>query len=156
MKVFFFFALSSLNFNSLGVRLKACVCSPWICHVKNISLLQPDIISPPLNPSLEQHNRLNAHPIMNLLFRQLTESRSAPVDEILAQNYQYVSQVHQLCNYLNLKASLNFFMVRWPVGSLSATERNLFSVMTPVLSVPLYAWITLMSWKCFWNDLELQ
>lgn len=38
---------------------------------------------------------------MNLLFRQLTESRSAPVDEIMAQSYQYVSQV--LCNNLNLK-----------------------------------------------------
>lgn len=65
-----------------------------------------------LNPSLEQPNLLNAHPIMNLLFRQLTESRSAPVDEILAQNYQYVSQVHQLCNHLNLKASSNFDTVQ--------------------------------------------
>lgn len=43
-KSFFFFALSSLNLNSLCVRLKAvfhfpacfsaCVCSPWISHIK--------------------------------------------------------------------------------------------------------------------------
>uniref|UniRef100_A0A3B4V027 Uncharacterized protein n=1 Tax=Seriola dumerili TaxID=41447 RepID=A0A3B4V027_SERDU len=30
--------------------------------------------------------------------RPRTESRRAPVDENLAQNYQYVSQVHQLHN----------------------------------------------------------
>lgn len=51
----------------------------------------------------------NAHSIIiNLLFRQLTESRSAPVDEILAQKYQYVSRVHQLHN------NYTFFSTREP------------------------------------------
>lgn len=65
--------------------------SPFLLHTDIIplSLLQPSVYQP---------NQLSAYPIINLLFRQLTESRSAPVDEILAQSYQYVSQVHQLHN----------------------------------------------------------
>lgn len=67
---------------------------------------------------------------MNLLFRQLTESRSAPVDEILAQNYQYVSQVHQLCNNLNLNASLNFYRSNdlWEVLQLQRETFNNFYI----------------------------
>lgn len=82
---------SHVVLSCLFFSMCVCVCSLPEYVTLNLSVLHPNVLSPPLNPSLEQPNRLNAHPNMNLLFRQLTESRSAPVDEILAQNYQYVS-----------------------------------------------------------------
>lgn len=45
-------------------------------------------------PSAYHSSQFNSHPI-NLWFRQLSESGSVPVDEILAPKYQYVSPVHQ-------------------------------------------------------------
>ena len=59
----------------------------WISY--NSGQMFQSFISSFTHPSIHPHSL--AHPINNLLFRQLTEPSSAPVDEIMAQTTQYVS-----------------------------------------------------------------
>lgn len=44
--------------------------------------------------------------MINLLFRQFTESRSAPVDEILAQICQYVSKCISITDTLQFSTEI--------------------------------------------------